>query len=187
MQIKTWLAAGTLALAAVAAQAAEPVYAGTLTSGSHTGSVAAESGPWATPENWSLWQFTAPFLATVTLEVMPDSAEFDAVIGVWYGLETDTANYFDMHSGSLHSVFVGSADSAGPWLPDGAGAPAALSFVNDYGDGPFVLAIADYADGVGSGLLPYTITASVPEPASVALWALGLAGVGGIAARRRRC
>lgn len=189
MTLRTSLAALALAAAAAAssgiAHAAPPVYQGTLTSGSFAGSVAAESGPWATPERWSFWQFSADFLADVSFTVTPDDAMHDVFIAVWYGLETDTANYFDMTSGSVNTVFVAAADAVSPFAPDGAGAPAALSFTNVYGSGPFTLAVADYADGLGSGTFTYTVAAVVPEPGTAALWLAGLGLASVLGARRR--
>ncbi len=175
-----------LSLAAAGnALAAPPVYQGTLTSGSFEGSVAAESGPWGTPESWSFWQFSADFFSDVSIVVTPRDPSHDVYIAVWYGLESDTANYFNMASGSLNTVFVGSADGLSLFAPDGAGEPAALSFVNHYGNGVFTLAVADYVDGQGSGMLPYTVAAVVPEPATAALWLAGLALTAGAARRRR--
>ena len=184
MFLRTPWVALSLAAAASLATAAPPVYQGTLTSGSFEGSVAAESGPWSTPEQWSFWQFSADFLSEVSIRVTPADPSHDVYIAVWYGLETDTANYFDMASGSVNTVFVASADAAFPFGPDGAGEPAALSFVNNYGNGLFTLAVADYVDGQGSGLLPYTVAAVVPEPGTAALWLAGIAACG-YAARRK--
>jgi hypothetical protein len=85
----------------------------------------------------------------------------------------------------VNTVFVDSADAVGPFAPDGPGQPAGLSFVNHYGNGPFVLAVADYYDDRGSGMLPYTIAAVVPEPATAALWLGGLLATAAVARRRR--
>ncbi|MEF7617520.1 PEP-CTERM sorting domain-containing protein [Aquincola sp. MAHUQ-54] len=171
------------ALAAGAVHAAPVGYAGTLGSGTFVGTVAAESGPWGGAENWSFWQFTVPFLTEATITVTPTDAAFDPVIAAWYGAEGDTAAYANLFSGSANGVLVAAADGIGPYLPGGAGEPASISFQNLYGNGSFVLAIADYADGVGAGPLGYTITAAVPEPETCALM---LAGIGLVAAMGRR-
>jgi PEP-CTERM motif len=181
---KSLCAIAVAASSATATQAAAPAYAGTLGSGTFMGTVAADSGPSGSPELWSFWQFSAPFMASVSITVTPDSAGFDPFIAVWYGQESNTSNYFDMTSGSMNTVFVASADGLTPFGPAGVGAPAGLGFVNDYGAGRFVLAIADYADGVGNGALGYTITASVPEPETYALMLAGLALVGAMVRRR---
>lgn len=167
------------------AHAAAPVYAGQLSSGSFSGSVAAESGPFGTPEAWSLWTFNAPFMSEVSISLTPADAMFDPIIAVWYGVESDTANYFDMNSGSVNTVFVAGADGIDPFAGGGPGEPAALSFNNIYGSERFVLAIADYSDGLGSGRFDYSITASVPEPGNVALMLAGLAALALVGRARR--
>lgn len=186
MTAKHALLAAALALAgAHAAHAAAPTYQGHLSSGSFAGTVAAESGPWTDGANWSLWTFSADFLAEVSITVTPTNADLDPYIAVWYGTESDTANYFDMSSDALSSLFIAGADGLNPWSADGAGEPAALSFTNTYGSGPFVLAIADYADGLGSGQLAYTIAASVPEPETYAMFLAGLGLSAALRLRRR--
>jgi hypothetical protein len=179
----TSFALALAALFAGTAQAAAPLYAGTLGNGSFSGSVAAESGPHGTPQSWSYWRFNAPFMGEVAITVTPTDAMFDPFIAVWYGTETDTANYVDMNTGSLNSVFVTSADGIDPFSGGGAGEAAALRFRNLYGGEAFVLAVADYSDGLGSGDFAYTITASVPEPSTYAMW---LGGFGLMAAALRR-
>lgn len=176
MQLKHFVSAIALA-GACAAHAGEPVYAGTLTSGTTFGSVIADSGPWGTPQAWSLWTFSAPWAVDVQISVAPSVSDMDPVIAVFFGTETDTANYVDMFSGSLNTTLVASADA------NGNGVSESLQFSNYYGNGPFVLAIADYGDGVGYGSLGYAITAQVPEPGT---WALLLGGLGLLAGRARR-
>jgi hypothetical protein len=177
MKFSRIAAAALLSAAAYAAHAAAPSYAGPLSSGTTLGSVAADSGPWATPEAWSLWRFSAPFAERVSFTVTPTAPETDLVIAVWYGLETDIAHYIDMSSGTLASTFVAGADAGGP------GAAERLSFDNYYGAESFVLGIADFADGSGQGRLGLSIAAQVPEPGS---WALMLGGLGLIAGCARR-
>lgn len=179
-----WAALAGGLLVAAATQAAPVSYQGTLTTGTFSGSVAADSGPWSDGANWSFWQFSAPFLADVTITVTPSSAAFDPVIAVFYGTEADTAAYWDLRTGT-DSVHVGFADGPDEFLPGGPGEAATLRFNNVYGGGTFVLAIADYADGLGQGSLGYTITAAVPEPGTYALMLGGIALLG-LTARRRR-
>ncbi|MEZ5628267.1 MAG: PEP-CTERM sorting domain-containing protein [Rhodocyclaceae bacterium] len=186
MTAKHALLAAALALAgAHAAHAAAPTYQGHLSSGSFAGTVAAESGPWTDGANWSLWTFSADLVAEVSITVTPTNADLDPYIAVWYGTESDTANYLDMSSDGWSSLFIAGADGLNPWSADGAGEPAALSFTNTYGSGPFVLAIADYADGLGSGQLAYTIAASVPEPETYAMFLAGLGLSAALRLRRR--
>ena len=181
------LAAAALAgLLSAGAHAAAPTIAGQLSSGTHQGSVAAESYfHIGGAENWSFWTFDAAFLTDVSITVTPNDSSFDPVIAVWYGIEPDTANYFDLTSSSLLTVFVAGSDGSASNPFAGAGEAASLSFFNDYGNGPFVLAIADWQDGAGAGALGYTITASVPEPSTWAQLALGLGLLGAFAARKR--
>ncbi|MBA2721564.1 MAG: PEP-CTERM sorting domain-containing protein [Methylibium sp.] len=181
------LAAGLFAAGTV--QAAPISFAGTLAAGSiESGSVLAESGPFGNGDNWSFWQFSVPFLEPVSITVTPLSAGFDPIVGVWYGIESDTANYFDMLSSSLNTTFAAGADGSGPFDLGGVGEPATVSFDNVFGTGPFVLAIADYADGLGSGSLDYriSVTAPIPEPQTYALMGLGLALMAGMMRARRR-
>jgi len=181
MQCKSLAFAVALFCAQGSALADAPVYA-PLHTGNFNGSVLAESGPFGGAENWSFWTFHVPFMDTATVTVTPTSSDLDVFMAIWYGQESDTTNYFNMTSGSISSVLVDAADGMGP-IDTGAGLPAQISFTNYYGNDAFVLAIADYTDGVGTGNLPYTIAASVPE---VNTYAMLLAGLGLMAMARRR-
>ncbi|WP_018413056.1 FxDxF family PEP-CTERM protein [Methyloversatilis thermotolerans] len=173
------LGAGLMSLGA---HAAAPTFAGSFGSGTTAGTVAAES--LGSSGNWTFWTFTADFLSDVSITITPTSSDLDVIFGVWFGVETDTENYSGINTDSLSTLLVGYADGTEFNPTAGAGQAASLRFFNDYGTGPFVLAIADYTDGVGSGQLGYTITASVPEPETYALLLAGL-GLIGVAARRR--
>jgi len=170
------------ALTASAAHAAAPVFSGQL--GVYVGSVAAESGPFGDGTSWSFWKFLAPFMNDARITVTPLDPDLDAFVAVWYGVESSTGNYFDMVSDSLNTTWVTSADAAG------MGASETVRFRNDFGNAFFTLAIADYADGVGTGQLAYQITTAgvgpVPEPEMYVLLLAGLGLVAGVARMRSR-
>ena len=183
------VAAAAAVLLSAGAQAAAPVISGTFGSGVTAGTVSAESYDhfsYGGAENWTFWTFTADFVSDVSITVTPTGGDFDPIIAVWYGIETDTANYFDFNSSSVGTVFVAGADGTPGNMFAGPGEAASLSFLNIYGNGPFVLAIADWKDNTGVGQLGYTITASVPEPATWAQLALGLGLLGGLARSRAK-
>ncbi len=186
MSTRSTLAAALLAgLMSAGAQAAAPVISGQFGSGITAGTVAAESYSFiGSAENWSFWTFKADFLSEVSITVTPTDPTLDVIFGIWYGVESDTANYFDISSASAHTMFVTAADGPPSMPAAGTGHAASASFFNDYGNGMFVLAIADFSDNVGAGQLGYTITASVPEPETYALLLAGL-GLIGAAVRRR--
>ncbi|MFN0184152.1 MAG: PEP-CTERM sorting domain-containing protein [Aquabacterium sp.] len=170
-------------LCAGTALGAPIVYTGALVPGLQHSAVQAESGPWGTPERWDFWTFSVDFQSTASLLVSPLSRDHDVYIAVWYGTEVDTDRYYDMASGSVNTVLVGHADALGFGQADGPGQPASLSFANVYGNGLFTLAVADYVDDTGQGLLPYAVSLAVPEPST---WMLGLVGIAAFAARLRR-
>jgi PEP-CTERM motif len=166
-------------LLAGGAHAGQPIASNTLGSGTTAGSVAAESYSFlGTADNWSFWTFAAPWQSQVTIQVSPDESAFDVVAAVWYGTEANTANFYDMVSGSLNAVLVASADL------HGNGVAESMKFTNDYGSGRFTLAVADFQDGLGDGPLGYTITAQVPEPGTWALMLSGFALLAGLARSR---
>lgn len=185
MLTRSTLAAALFAgLMSTGAQAAAPVINGQFGTGSTAGTVAAESYSFfGGAENWSFWTFKADFMSDVSITVTPTDAMLDVIFGVWYGVESDTGNYVDLTISSMNTVFVAGADGTPSNPFAGPGEPASVSFLNEYGNGLFVLAVADYSDNLGSGPLGYTIAASVPEPDT---YALLLAGLGLIGAAVRR-
>jgi len=184
-QLFTTLALAGSTLGIATAHAAAPSFAGQLGSGSYSGTVAAESGPWTDGSLWSFWKFKADFMSDVQITVNPLDTMLDPFIAVWYGVETDTANYFDMTSSSINTTFVAAADGLTEFAAAGAGEPAAVRFANTYGNDFFVLAIADYTDGVGVDQLGYSITAAVPEPETYIQLLAGLGLLAGLMRRRK--
>lgn len=180
--MKSWLFAAAMSLAAATAPAqAAPITYQPLWTGSFSGTVEAESGPFGTPEKWTYYSFGLGFLKEATVTVTPVSPDLDVVIALFYGKEADSDFYFDMFSGGLSSIPVAFSDGIG--FATGIGAPAQLSVVNTFGSDFFVLAVADWTDGVGTGPLAFTVDAQIPEAQTLALM---LAGVGALAFVRRR-
>lgn len=165
---------------------ASPISPAVLESGVSSGTVTAESGPWADGSNWSIWKFTAPFLKEISITVTPLSNDFDPIIGVWYGVETDTIHFTDMFSSSATATFVAGSDGPSPWN-SGIGVPITMSFVNTYGNAPFTLAIADYQDGLGTGPLAYNIVASLPEPTTMLQFITGMGLLAMVRRWKHRC
>lgn len=181
MKLASFATAFALAASIGSAQSAPITYSG-LQTGLTAGTVAAESGPFGSADNWTFYRFHTSFLKEVTITLTPTSPELDVVFAVFYGTEADSDDYSGLFSGGLSSVLVDAADGVDPFNT-GPGQAASLSFVNIFGSSPFVLAVADWADGLGAGQLGYTIDARIPEAQTLALM---LAGIGGFALSRRR-
>ena len=182
------LAAGVLAsgLAAQSAHAIPVGYTGVLASGgSATDTAQPDSGPFGTPELWDFWTVSAPLGARVTISVRRLAADLDPVLGVWFGQEADTGNYFDMFSDSLSTTWFGAGDDElAANVAGGPGGDAFLSFTAIAG-GTYVIGVADHTfTPTTTGNLPYLITAAVPEPSTALLLLGGLAAA--FAPRKRK-
>jgi hypothetical protein len=158
------------------------------------GMVAPDSGPFGTPELWDFWTVTVPFAsepvpfsAPITVTVRRLVPELDPIVGVWFGEESDVANYFDMTSDSLTSTWYGFGDDElAPNVGTGPGGDAQVSF-SAVLPGTYVIAVGDHSVNITpSGDLSYQITAAIPEPETYALMLAGLGLVGAMAARRRQ-
>jgi hypothetical protein len=178
-------AASVAALYAGGAQAVPVAYQGTLQNfQSATANAGPDSGPFGDASGWSFWAFNAVFGDTVQIFVDRLVGDLDPVMGVWFGTEPDTDNYFgDMTSSSLFTTLVGFGDDDRPANVAGAGGDPYLKFIAP-GTGTYVIAIADHSfDPTTTNVLPYRLTLAIPEPGSLALAALGL---GALSLRRRK-
>ena len=119
------VASAIVALAGAAAYAASPVFAGEHGQGLCARCVGVESGPFTDGTQRSFGELKADFMAKCDIIVTPNDVYFGPSVAVWYGIETDTANYFDMVSSPLNTKFGASADGIGLLGRGGAGDPVA--------------------------------------------------------------
>lgn len=173
-------------IAATPAQAVPVSYVGSLApSGSVTDFATPDSGPFADASGWRFWTFNATFGQSVSIVVQRLVAALDPVIGVWFGQETDTDNYFgSMTTDSLFTTNVGFGDDELPAnVAGGPAGDALVSFIAP-ASGTYVLAVADSTfTPTQISQLGYRVSLSVPEPGSLAL--IGIAAFGALALRRR--
>lgn len=178
------IAAGAAALYAGGAQAVPIVYEGTLQNfQSTTGNASPDSGPFGDASGWSFWKFDAWFTNTVQIFVGRLVGDLDPVMGVWFGTEFDTDNYFsDMTSSSLFTTLVGFGDDERPANVAGFGGDPYIKFIAP-ATGTYVVAVADHSFSPTTAAdLSYRITLAIPEPGTFALAALAF---GAMALRRR--
>ncbi|HKY01619.1 MAG TPA: hypothetical protein VJM53_03625, partial [Burkholderiales bacterium] len=169
-------AAGVAALCVSNAYAVPVSYQGSLTGGGvGFGNATADSGPFGDASGWQFWSFDAVFGQKIDIKVSRLIGVLDPVLGVWFGAEADTDNYFgDMTSSSLFTTLVAFGDDE--MLPNvaGLGGDPFLSFIA-LGTGTYVFAIADHSfDPTTTGALPYQVSLEVPEPGTLALAGLAL-------------
>lgn len=187
LQLKLYaaIAVGVAGLHAGAAQAVPITYQGSLQSyGSAVDNANADSGPFGDASGWRFWTFEAGFGQSISITVDRLVGALDPVIGVWFGTETDTDNYFgDMTSSSLLSTLVGFGDDERAPNVAGFGGDPLVNFIAPSA-GTYVIAVADhFAQATSTGELQYRITLAIPEPAALTL---GAAALGALALGRRR-
>lgn len=182
------LAGLLLAGAATTANAVPIMFEGDLTDGAvHNGAVVQTSGIGA-PDVWDFWTFSANAGDNITVTALRLEAGLDTGFSIWFGTEDDTTDYTSISGNGASSTFIAFADDDLP-NPGPFGDPQ-HAFVAANTGIYTVAVVSVLSDTCGTDqLCDYTIqvigsTATIPEPGTLALFGLGLAGLG--FARRKR-
>jgi hypothetical protein len=176
-----------LLASATQGKAALIVYEGDLTGyGTQTGQVIGDS--LLDPALFDYWTFDGT--AGVTINLRADRLEFepDLIMSLFFGHAVDTTEFDDLSTSSFHTWLVTSDDVNN----DPFGGPYAdpeFQFILP-STGTYTILVAEHtADASSPGPFGYTISltdASVPEPATLAVFGVGASVACLGAARRRR-
>ncbi len=181
---KILLATAAAFVTAGTAHAVPISYEGTLVAGvASTGSINGFSWFLNQAGGVDFWSFTAVAGSDVTLKVNRLNANLDPALSLYRGTTSADASTFDSAASFGGMTYIGSLDDEAP--------PSATPGPNGDPLGTFhITTTGTYTVAVGGGLstdagaYPYSITMSVPEPASMLLLAGGLLVIG--SARRKR-
>lgn len=186
----------TVGMIATTAQAATITYVGDLTSGVLMTSAGVHRNDAITPATWdigNLWTLAVNAGDVVTV-VARRLSNFDPIMSVWQGVETDTAAYTGYYASSAHSTLIGSDDDTLPANVRGSarfGDPK-LTFTAAT-TGLYTVGVFGLGSGRRNADYTYSVQATgatgnvspVPLPASMTLILAALGGLGLVARRRK--
>lgn len=140
------------------------------------------------PDDWDFYSFTPTKSQLYKITVRREESDLDPIFAVWEGTELDTSDYEEMFDDTLTTPFslLGVADDTlPPAVPGPFGDPQLIVFLN--AGQTYAIAVAEHDSDASTGSLAYNIVVNaVPEPTSLTLAGVALAGVVLGASRRRR-